>query len=99
MRIAKVIGKVTLNRSVAEFAGSSLKIAVPMQWEELADDSDPQTEELVVWDDFGAGNGNLIALSEGGEAAQPFLPDHKPVDAYNAAILDDVTIHVRPGEQ
>lgn len=96
MRIAKVIGKVTLNRSVKEFEGASLKVAVPMLWSELADGSDPLGEELVVWDDFGAGQGSLIALSEGGEAAQPFLPNDKPVDAYSAAILDDVTIHVRP---
>ena len=38
---------------------------------------------------------HLIAVSEGGEAAQPFQPEMKPVDAYNAAILDriDVTGH------
>ena len=96
MRIAKVIGKITLNRAVPEFDRGTLKIAVPMSWSDLAGEGEPRAEELVVWDDFGAGNGNLIALSEGGEAAQPFYPDDKPVDAYNAAILDEVTIHVKP---
>jgi ethanolamine utilization protein EutN len=96
MRIAKTIGKVTLNRSLAEFEGASLRVAVPMSWSELAEGTDPQAEELVVWDDLGAGHGSLIALSEGGEAAQPFLPERKPVDAYNAAILDDVSINVKP---
>jgi microcompartment protein CcmK/EutM len=48
----------------------------------------------VVYDDLGAGPGSRIAFSEGGEAAQPFYPLDKPVDAYNAAILD--TIVVRP---
>ncbi len=38
-------------------------------------------------------NGALIAISEGGEAAQPFYPAQKPVDAYNAALLDDVQLH------
>jgi hypothetical protein len=32
-------------------------------------------------------------LSEGPEAAQPFLPELKPVDAYNAGILDHLDIH------
>ena len=31
-------------------------------------------------------------MSEGGEAAQPFRPDYKPVDAYNAALLDAIDI-------
>ena len=44
----------------------------------------PTADPLVVWDELGAGNGSLIALSEGAEAAQPFRPDIKPVDAYNA---------------
>jgi hypothetical protein len=33
-----------------------------------------------------------VALSEGGEAAQPFRPELKPVDAYNAAILDELDV-------
>ena len=47
---------------------------------------------MVVWDDNGAGLGSLIAISEGAEAAQPFRPELKAVDAYAAAILDDVDI-------
>jgi ethanolamine utilization protein EutN len=39
---------------------------------------------------LGAGVGNRIAFSEGREAAQPFHPDMKPIDAYNAAILDTI---------
>ncbi len=33
-----------------------------------------------------------IALAEGPEAAQPFLPEVKPVDAYAAAILDQLEV-------
>ena len=36
--------------------------------------------------------GSRIAVSEGGEAAQPFYPEMKPIDAYNAAILDSIHI-------
>lgn len=90
MRIAKVIGKVTLSRSLPEFAGASLRLAVPMSLANLTDAKHPLAEELVLWDEFGSGVGDLVALSEGGEAAQPFRPQDKPVDAYNAAILDDI---------
>ena len=34
--------------------------------------------------------GSLIAFSEGAEAAQPFRPELKPIDAYCSAILDNV---------
>jgi microcompartment protein CcmK/EutM len=52
----------------------------------------PQADEMVVWDDNGAGVGSLIAMSEGGEASQPFRPLDKPVDAYASAILDEINL-------
>ena len=42
-------------------------------------DAEPQGESLVVWDDLGAGIGETVCFSEGGEAVQPFKPDVKPV--------------------
>ena len=45
-----------------------------------------------MWDELGVGYGDIVALSEGGEAAQPFRPELKPVDAYNAAILDELDV-------
>jgi ethanolamine utilization protein EutN len=92
MRIAKVIGTVTLNRPHATFATARLKVAIPLSFGELTEGTDPAGESLVVYDELGAGEGSLIAISEGREAAQPFHPDVKPVDAYNAAILDQIQI-------
>jgi microcompartment protein CcmK/EutM len=94
MRIAQVIGTVTLVRSHPTFVGGCLRLAVPLSLPNLAENTPLTAEELVVWDDLGAGIGSRIALSEGGEAAQPFRPDYKPVDAYNAAILDDIEIRI-----
>jgi ethanolamine utilization protein EutN len=34
----------------------------------------------------------LIAITEGPEASQPFHPNTKPIDAYNAAILDQIEV-------
>jgi microcompartment protein CcmK/EutM len=90
MRIAQVIGKVTLSRCHDSFRGASLKLAVPLSLVNLRGEEPPEAEPLVVWDDLGAGNESYIAISEGGEAAQPFRPHLKPVDCYNAAILDEV---------
>jgi len=47
---------------------------------------------VVVWDELGASVGSIIAVADGGEAAQPFRPELKPVDAYNSAILDEINI-------
>lgn len=92
MRIAKVIGTVTLSRSHPSLDASCYRLAIPLTLDELASGGEPAGEELVVYDALGAGLGSLIAVSEGGEAAQPFLPELKPVDAYNAAILDSIDI-------
>jgi ethanolamine utilization protein EutN len=90
MRIAQVLGKVTLNRQHASLVGGRLRLAAPLSLDELTSQGEPQAESLVVWDDLGAGDDSLIAVSEGAEAAQPFRPDLKPIDAYCAAILDNV---------
>jgi ethanolamine utilization protein EutN len=95
MRIGEVIGTVTLNRWHPSLAGARFRLAVPLTLNNLSGKSDTLGEELVVYDDLGAGVGSRIAISEGGEAAQPFLPEMKPVDAYNAAILDTVDVRVK----
>lgn len=90
MRIAKILGSVTLNRQHPSMAGGALRLASPMSLGELATSADPAADSIVVWDDLGAAVGALIAVSEGAEAAQPFRPELKPIDAYAAAILDNV---------
>jgi microcompartment protein CcmK/EutM len=92
MRIAKVIGTVTLNRCHPSFIGARLRLVVPLSLAELKGEQLPQAEEMVVWDENGAGLGSLIAVSEGAEATQPFRPEMKAVDAYASAILDEVNV-------
>jgi len=92
MRIAEVIGTVTLNRCHPTFDCGTYKLVVPLSLEDLQSGAEPQADPLVVYDELGAGIGSRIAVSEGVEAAMPFRPNFKPVDAYNAAILD--TIHL-----
>jgi microcompartment protein CcmK/EutM len=92
MRIAKVVGTVTLNRCHPSFHGARLRLVVPLSLTELRGEREPQADEMVVWDENSAGLGNLIAMSEGAEASQPFRPDLKPVDAYASAILDSIDL-------
>ncbi|HEX5102861.1 MAG TPA: EutN/CcmL family microcompartment protein [Pirellulaceae bacterium] len=92
MRIAKVVGTVTLNRCHPSFNGASLRLIVPLSLAELKREQQPQADEMVAWDDHGAGIGSLLAISEGAEASQPFRPELKPVDTYASAILDSINI-------
>jgi microcompartment protein CcmK/EutM len=87
MRLGKTIGTVTLVEPHPTMRGGVFRLVVPLAIGDLAA-GDGQAEPLVAWDDLGAGDGQLVAFSEGGEAAQPFRPADKPVDAYIAALID-----------
>ena len=95
MRIGEVIGTVTLNRWHPTVAGASWRLVVPLGWDNLLGRSDEPAEEIVVFDQWGAGVGCRIAMSEGREAAMPFHPQAIPLDAYNAAILDTLDYDMR----
>jgi ethanolamine utilization protein EutN len=92
MRIAEVIGTVTLSRCHPSVTGFRWIIGVPFSLKGLqANQADG--ESLVIYDDLGAGIGSRIGFSEGGEAAQPFQPQKRPVDAYCACLLDHWTLN------
>jgi microcompartment protein CcmK/EutM len=88
MRIADVIGTITLNRQHPSLLGKQFKLATPLSWDNLAGRFDERLDDIVVLDEIGAGIGSRIGVSEGREAAVPFHPAIIPLDAYNAAILD-----------
>ena len=94
MRIAKVIGSVTLNRWRPSMTGARYKLVVPQNWDDMLGSPGEPMEEVVVYDELGAGVGSTMAISEGREAAMPFYPEVKPIDAYNAAILDKVIVRL-----
>ncbi len=92
MRIAQVIGNVTLSRVHPSLHGGRFRLATPLTLGDLRSREPSDNEAIVIYDELNAGNGQWIAVSEGGEAAQPFYPEEKPLDAYNAAILDTVQL-------
>jgi len=93
MRIAEVIGSVTLSRVHPSLVGARWVIGVPFSLKALREDREADGEDLVIYDNLGAGVGARIGFSEGGEAAAPFHPERKPVDAYCACILDTVVVN------
>ena len=91
MRIAEVIGTVTLNRVHPSLRGYRWVIGVPFSLKALRSGK-PDGEDLVILDQLGAGAGSWVGVSEGVEAMMPFHPERKPVDAYAACILDQVVV-------
>lgn len=92
MRIAEVIGRVTLSKCHPSLSGATWLIAAPLRHEGLKDGPAARGEPFVIYDELGAGEGSMIGVTEGAEASNPFYPDQKPIDAYNAAILDTVDV-------
>ena len=95
MRIGEVIGTVTLSRVHPSMVGARWVVVVPFSLDALRSGT-PDGEDLIVYDILGAGVGQRIGFSEGGEAAAPFYPAKKPVDAYCACLLDQIAISSQP---
>ncbi len=92
MRVARVIGTVTLSHRCPELPPGRLVVAQPETLEALRDGTPATAECVIAYDELNAGRGTQIAVSEGREAAMPFHPNPVPLDAYCAAILDEVHV-------
>ena len=92
MRIAEVIGTVTLSRVHPTLTGFRWIVGVPYSLAALKVGERSDGEDLVIFDNLGSGIGDKIGFSEGGEAAAPFLPQKRAVDAYCACLLDQIAV-------
>jgi ethanolamine utilization protein EutN len=92
MRIAEVIGTVTLSQPHPSLVGARWLIAVPFSAPALRQGGKADGVEEVIYDDLGAGLGSRVAFNDGVQAARAFYPQRKPLDAYCAAILDKIAI-------
>ncbi len=92
MRIAEVIGRVTLSRLHPSLRGGRFLVAVPLPLEAMTAGSPARGEDLVVYDNLGAGLGAVIGVSEGREAANPFGKTKAPVDAFCACLIDQLSL-------
>lgn len=92
MRLGHVIGKVTLNVADPALRGGRFLLVQPLNRDQFA--GAPATPlakgaTVVVYDELGATTGQIIGFTEGAEATAPFSQP-TPVDAYNAAIVDEI---------
>jgi microcompartment protein CcmK/EutM len=95
MRIGKVIGRITLSQAYETLLGGRFLLVEVQDRFSLAGKPRKSTESLVVYDNMGATDENLIAFTESREACMPFYPEKRvPLDAYNAAILDMAKIEL-----
>ena len=90
MRIARVIGKVVLNKAIPGLVPGSYLIVRPCSRESLIGNGGGADETVVLYDVLSAREGDRVGLVEGREANAPFYPRKVPYDSYNACILDDV---------
>lgn len=93
MRIGKVIGRLTLSPVYDTLVGGRFLIVEVQDRFALSGQPRKTKEAVVVYDHFGATDGDTIAFTESREATMPFYPEKRvPLDAYNCAILDTVTV-------
>lgn len=92
MKIARTVGSVTLSKSHPAMSQAALRLVeVVDSIDRIA--TDPLGGDTIVcWDLCSTGLGDLVALAEGPEAAQPFMPEVKPLDASIVALLDEVDL-------
>ena len=94
MRLGSVIGRVTLSQTVPALIGARWLIISPFTREHFQQGSEAPSglskePSLVVYDNLGADVRQVIGYEEGREAAQPF-DQPTPVDAINAALVDEI---------
>jgi microcompartment protein CcmK/EutM len=92
MKLGHVIGKIVLSKQEAAFKGGRFLLVQPLNREQMAGASMlplAAGNSLVVYDNLGAGEGDIVGYVEGAEATAPF-PQPTPVDAFNAAIIDTI---------
>ena len=95
MRIGKVVGRVVMTPLHESLVGGRFLLVEVQDRFSLQGKPRKSTESLIVYDHFGATDGDLIAFTESREATMPFYPEKKvPLDAYNAAILERVSVLV-----
>ena len=92
MRLGNVIGRVTLTPQDPSYEGGRLLIVRPLsrsQYRDSAASDDQAPPSLVVFDQLGARQGDIVGFTEGAEATRPFAQP-TPVDAYAACIIEQL---------
>lgn len=96
MKLARTIGSVTLAKAHPTMLGAKLRCVEIVDAIDRVEQLPLGGDTVVAWDLCSSGLGDLVALAEGPESAQPFRPDDKPLDASIVALLDQVDLGAKP---
>ncbi len=92
MRLGHVIGRITLSQQDPAYHGGRFLLVQPFgrdQYRGAGMTPLAPGSTLVMYDQLGAGVGHVVGFTEGAEATAPF-PEPTPIDAYCAAIIDQI---------
>jgi len=93
MRLGIVRGNVVLQPALPAFVGRRLILVEPVTMENArAQNGRGGGKALVVLDELGAAEGQMVAFTEGREASNPFWPAQVAIDAYCAFIVDSMQV-------
>jgi len=95
MRIGHVIGKINVHTDEPSLVGARWLLVNPVDTHQLNNCINQAPElttqpTLVIYDNMGAGQGDIIGFVEGAEATAPF-DDPIPIDAISLAIFDTLS--------
>ncbi len=100
MRLGIVRGHMTLTPAIESYRGKTLVVIEPLMMENLrAKNGKGGGKALIAIDELGAGEGQIVAFTEGREAANPFWPAAVPVDAYLSLIIDVIDVDSQKNSQ
>ncbi|HVX67666.1 MAG TPA: EutN/CcmL family microcompartment protein [Bryobacteraceae bacterium] len=89
MRLGMVRGTVVLSKAIPELRATRLLLVEPVVAERLGKGREPGGgKTVVVADHLAPAQGQMIAFTEGREAANPYWPKVAPVDAYCSLLVD-----------
>lgn len=95
MRLGRVIGRTIFSAQDPAYHGGRFLIVSPMTRKQLVKGLEDETQfvsevpSVVVYDNLGAGTGDVIGFVEGAEATAPF-ENPIPIDAFSAAIINQI---------
>ena len=92
MKLARTIGSVTLSKAHPAMRQAKLRCVEMIDSTDQLETQPLGGDTVVAWDLCSTGIGDLVALAEGPEAAQPFRPDVNPLDASIVALIDQIDL-------
>lgn len=99
-----VIGRVTLSHTIPSLEGARWLMVKPLNGSDLphslvrpaSEFTGGKEPSLVIYDSLGGKPGDTVGFVEGREAASPF-DKPPPIDAINAALIDEIFHSPLPG--